>query len=41
MEGMNQDSVTLDNLLIVSEGPHIRSNQTVRRTMLNHTIGME
>ena len=40
MDEMKQDTVVLDDMLIVSESPHLRSNESVRRTMLDVIIAL-
>ena len=40
MEGIKTDSIILDDMLIVSEAPHIRSNESVRRIMLDVIIAL-
>jgi electron transport complex protein RnfD len=40
MEGIKQEPISLDDMLIVSDGPHIRSDRTVRRTMLDVIIAL-
>ena len=40
MDEKKQDEVVLDDMLIVSESPHLRSNESVRRTMLDVIIAL-
>lgn len=40
MEEMNVDSVVLDDMLTVSQAPHIRSNQSVKKIMLDVIIAL-
>lgn len=40
MEEMNVDSVVLDDMLTVSASPHIRSNQSVQKIMLDVIIAL-
>lgn len=40
MDELKQDSVVLDDMLIVSESPHLRSNESVRRMMLDVIIAL-
>ncbi|WFA09479.1 RnfABCDGE type electron transport complex subunit D [Tissierella sp. Yu-01] len=40
MEGIKTDSVVLDDMLTVSAAPHIRSNESVRRIMLDVVIAL-
>lgn len=40
MEEMNVDSVVLDDMLTVSRAPHIRSNQSVKKIMLDVIIAL-
>lgn len=40
MEGIKTDSVVLDDMLTVSAAPHIRSNESVRRIMLDVIIAL-
>lgn len=40
MDEMKQDTVALEEMLIVSDSPHLRSNESVRRTMLDVIIAL-
>jgi electron transport complex protein RnfD len=40
IDPVNNDSVVLDDMLIVSQSPHIRSDESVRRTMLDVIIAL-
>jgi len=40
MDGMKSDTATLNDMLIVSESPHIRSNLSVKRMMLDVIIAL-
>ena len=40
MDPANNDTVVLDDMLIVSQSPHIRSDESVKRTMLDVIIAL-
>ena len=40
MDEKKQDGVVINDMLIVSESPHLRSNESVRRTMLDVIIAL-